>query len=72
MRRYNSLVISALPGPQFVAKRTRTKLKRKVARVTRVPTSRSGRKKKADRFSSNMVVVLFVIALISYFYFFLS
>jgi len=71
MRRYNSLVISALPGPQFVAKRARTKLKRKVARVTRVSTSRSGRKKKADRFSSNMVVVLFIIALISYFYFFL-
>ena len=72
MRRYNSLVISALPGPQIAAKRTRTKLKSKVARVTGVPTRRSGRKKKADRFSSNMVVVLFVIALIMYFYFFLS
>ena len=69
---HNSLVIAVLPRPQIGTKRTRTKLKRRAARVTGIQTKRSRRKKKDDRFTTNLIVVLFVIALITYFYFFLS
>ena len=69
---HNSMVIAMLPRPQIGAKRTRAKQKRRAARVSGIQTKRSGRKKKADRFTTNLIVVLFVIALIMYFFFFLS
>ncbi len=69
---HNSLVIAVLPRLQIGAKRTRAKQKRRAARVTGIQIKRSGRKKKADQFTTNLIVVLFVIALIMYFFFFLS
>ena len=66
---HNSMVIALHPRPQIGAKRTRAKLKRRTARVTGIPTTRSGSKKKDDRFTTNLIVVLFVIALVMYFYF---
>ena len=69
MRCHNSLVIAVLPGPQIAAKQTKTKQKRRVAHVADVQTTRSGRKQKANRFTSNLIVVLIVIAIIMYFYF---
>ena len=63
---HKSLVIAVF-GPQIAVKRTKARLKRRVARET--PTTRSGRKKKADRFTSNLIVLLLVIAIFMYFYF---
>ena len=65
-RHHNSLVIAVPLDLKFV-KRTKAKLKRRVARAT--GTTRTGKKKKADRFTSNLVVLLFAIAMIMYFYF---
>ena len=67
-RHHNSLVIDVLAGPQISVKRTKAKRKRTVARATGIPTTRTGKKKKAE-FTSNVVLLLFAIAMIMYFYF---